>query len=110
MLQYIENIIVPYVEAVRETIDNEDVPALVVMDNFKGQVTSKVNSLLEENRIHVCLLPANTTDHLQPLDISVNKPAKDFLRQKFQDWYSQTVIEQIEDEEDIDSVEISQLI
>ena len=91
----------------RENIDNEDAPALVIMDNFKGQKTSKVNNLLEENRIHVCLLPANTTDRLQPLDISVNKPAKDFLTQKFQDWYSQKVMEQIEDEEDIDSVEIS---
>ena len=107
MLQYIENVSVPYVEAVRETIDNEDAPALVIMDNFKGQVTSKVNNFLEENRIHVCLLPSNMTDRLQPLHTSVNKPAKEFLKQKFQDWYSLKVIEQIEDEEDIDFVEIS---
>ena len=52
MLQYIENIIVPYVEAVRENIDDEDI-ALVITDNFKGQVTFKVNDL-EETRIHVC--------------------------------------------------------
>ena len=52
----------------------DDSPALVIMDNFKGQVTSVVTSLLEENDIHVCLLLPNTTDRLQPMDIiSVNK-------------------------------------
>ena len=32
-------------------------------------------------------MPANTTDQLQPLDISVNKPAKEFLKRKFEQWY-----------------------
>lgn len=34
------------------------------MDNFKG--------------LHTCLIPPNTTDLLQPMDLSVNKPAKSF--------------------------------
>ena len=38
MIQYIENIIVPYVEKVRDSFTNTT-PALVVMDNFRGQVT-----------------------------------------------------------------------
>ena len=63
------------------------------MDNFKGQITSSVTSLLEENNIHVCLLPPNTTDRLQPMDISVNKPSKDLLRRRFEDWYSQQITE-----------------
>ena len=49
---------------------------MVVMDNFKGQV------------IHVCLLPPNTADLLQPMDICVNKPAKAFLQKQFEGWYS----------------------
>ena len=49
------------------------------MDNFKDQITASVLTLLEENNIHVCLLPPNTTDRLQPIDVSVNKPAKDFF-------------------------------
>ena len=40
----------------------EDSSALVIMDNFKGQITSGIDSLLESNDIHVCLLPPNTTD------------------------------------------------
>ena len=31
-------------------------------------------------------LPANTTNRLQPMDISVNKAAKDFFRHKFNEW------------------------
>jgi len=49
------------------------------MDNFKGQTMPS----LEENYICVCLLPPNTTDSWQLLDIAVNKPAKEFYRQKF---------------------------
>ncbi len=80
MIQYVEEIIIPYIEATRENIVEKEAPALVIMDNFKGQVTPKMNSLLEANDIHVCLLPPNTTDLLQPMDLSVNKPAKEFLR------------------------------
>lgn len=104
MLQYIDNIIVPYVENVRQSL-GESRPALVVIDNFKGQVTESVNALLEQNDIHTCLLPPNTTDVLQPMDISVNKPAKDFLRSKFQQWYSTQVLEQLEGQ-DIETAEI----
>ena len=72
------------------------------MDNFKGQITSTVSNLLEENNIHVCLLPANTTDRLQPIDLTVNKPAKDFLKSCFGDWYAEQIQRQLE-ESDIES-------
>ena len=42
------------------------------------------------------LVPSNCTDKLQPLDVSVNKPAKDHLKQKFHKWYAEKVMEQIE--------------
>lgn len=71
MLQYIENIILPYVEGVRHRLRCDSAAALVIIDNFKGQITPAVNNLLESNNIHTCLLPPNTTDCLQPLDISV---------------------------------------
>ena len=105
MVQYIENIIVPYVQRLREDFgDNQS--ALVIMDNFKGQITLKINNLLETNNINVCLLPANTTDLLQPTDISVNKPAKDFFKRKFERWYSDEVMKQLQGVSDIESAEI----
>ena len=67
-----------------------------------------MNSLLEANNIHVCLLPPNTTDQLQPLDISVNKPAKDFLKRKFEEWYSGEITKQLEGK-DIESAELQSI-
>ena len=44
----------------------------------KGQCTEDIITLLQ-----CVLVPANTTDKLQPLDLSINKPAKDYMKQKF---------------------------
>ena len=99
IVQYVENIIVPYVEARRASFE-DDTPALVIMDNFKGQITSAISELLEANNIHVVLLPPNTTDSLQPMDLSVNKPAKDFLKRQFEEWYSGEVMKQLDGKED----------
>ena len=78
MVQYLENTILPYIEHVRQELGNDNQAAVVILDNFKGQVTPLMASLLEDNNIHTCLLPPNTTDRLQPLDVAVNNPAKDF--------------------------------
>ena len=111
MLEYIREIIIPYVDSKRQLI-KADKPALVIMDNFKGQVGTAVMKLLEDNDIHVCLLPANTTDVLQPLDISVNKPVKKFLQDKFQEWYAKEVRDQLgeaaglEEDVELDPIDI----
>ena len=79
MLKNISHIIFPYVKSVRERVGEESA-AIVIIDNFKGHVIDPVLSLLESYSIHVFLLPPNTTDALQPMDVAVNKPAKDFIR------------------------------
>ena len=40
-------------------------------------------------------MPANCTDKLQPLDLSVNKPLKDEMKQRFQSWYAKKVQKQL---------------
>ena len=97
MIQYVENIIIPYVNNIRGLLKDDNKPALVIMDNFKGQTTNNVLSLFESNDIHVCMLPPNTTDRLQPMDISINKPAKSFLKAKFEEWYALKLAEQLQE-------------
>ena len=57
-------------------------PTLCIFDNFKGQLTDEVLQLLEDNFIDVVFVPLNCTDQLQPLDLSVNKSAKDIFKEK----------------------------
>ena len=47
-----------------------------------------ITKLLEENNIHVVSVPVNSTDHLWPMDLSVNKTVKEYMRCKFRVWYS----------------------
>ena len=94
-VRYIKDVIIPYVENWREHFEEEKV-TLVIMDNFRGQVTVHISALLEEHNIHTCLISPNNTDLLQPMD-AVNKPAKDFLKRKFEHWYSHEISEQLKD-------------
>lgn len=52
--------------------------------------------MLEENNIHVVKVPANCTDRLQPMDLSVNKSVKEFMHSKFQQWYASEVEKQLD--------------
>lgn len=85
---FYEKVIVPYVARVRIEKQIPDQKALLIMDNFKAHRTGDVLQPLEENGVLVVFLPPNTTDRLQPLDLSMNKAAKDFLRDKFRQWYA----------------------
>ena len=89
MKEYIDNILLPYVKEKRRNLNlADDYPALVLFDNFKAQCTSNLLTLLDQNKINVVLIPANCTDRLQPLDVSVNKAVKNQLRTQFQSWYA----------------------
>lgn len=107
MKAYIEKILLPYVRDKREELKlAADYPALVIFDKFTGQGTENLLKLLEENHIYFVMVPANCTDRLQPMDISVNKPAKNFLRQQFQEWYADKICNQLSQKEGMSPVDL----
>jgi len=63
-----------------------DQRALCIFDNFKAQLISDVLQLLKDSLYDTLFAPVNYTSQLQPLDLSVHKPAKDFLKSKFEEW------------------------
>ena len=82
----------------RQQLDLEDDnPALVIFDVFKGQCTEEVLKMIDDNHIERVVVPAHCTDQLQPLELSVNKLAKEFLRRKFQEWFADQIAAQLED-------------
>lgn len=78
MLEYIEGIIVPYVEAVREYLPVAQInqPALAIFDVFAAHISKKVLSALKKANIRYVFVPAGCTDELQPLDQTIQRPSQ----------------------------------
>ena len=73
MIQCVKNIIIPYIEGVHDTIG--DKPALVIMDNFKGQITRSINYMLElHNSMSHCCPPTQLTSSSQWISRLINQP------------------------------------
>ena len=95
MISYIEAVIVPYMAEKRKQLGLDPKHSgLVILDEFKGQTTSRVLNLLQSHNLFYVIVPPNCTDRLQPLDVSVNRAAKQFLRKKFENWYADNIVAQ----------------
>ena len=96
MLRYVEMVIAPFIDAKRATLHLDKThPALAIFDCFRGQTTPEFAEVLKKHNIIQVAVPANCTDKLQPLDISINKPMKDELRRRFHTWYAEEVSKQL---------------
>ena len=88
MKEYIETVIVLYISRQKADLKfPDDQGSLLIFDNFKAQITSSILTLLDSHYVNVVLIPAKCTDRLQPMDLSVNKAAKNLLCSQFKDWY-----------------------
>ena len=95
-LELLEKIILPYVFRTREKLGvPESQKWLLICDVFKAQWTDPVKDMVRESSGCMVAVPHNWTSYFQPLDISVNKPCKDFLRNEAQTWYSKRIVEQL---------------
>ena len=68
--------------------------------HFEGQLTLQVRDVLEKNNIIAVDVPANCTDRLQPMDLSVNKAIKEHMKVSFQLWYAEKVSRQLNEREE----------
>ena len=64
---------------------------ITIFDGFHGQTTDDVVALPWQHKIIPVQLPPNCTDKFQPVDLSINKPMTDHMKQKFQQWYAAEV-------------------
>ena len=105
--KFIEEILQPYIKKV---IEPEYLPvdqkSLVIMDVFRGegQVTPMILNLYKESNIVVVLVPANMTNFLQPLYLTVNGYVKKFMDGKFNAWYSLQIGNQLDAEKQIQDI------
>jgi dihydropteroate synthase len=107
MKRYVEHIIVPYIEHVR---DEFDLPlkqkALCIFDVYKAHQDKSLLSFMEEKGIKVVFVPASCTDCLQPLHIQINDRFKSLLKSEFQMHYANEIKSSLEKGVDIENVEV----
>ena len=97
-VKLLEEIIIPYVEAVRTSRQlDPNQKALMIMDVSTGQMTSEVLDLLEDSNI----LVTN-----QPLDLTVNRFVKRFMSRKFNDWYTDQVSKQMDNGVKLEDIDV----
>lgn len=60
-------------------------PSLLVLDAFRCHKTEKTKKLLKK-KTTPAIIPGGMTSILQPLDVSINKPMKNSLRRKWNEW------------------------
>jgi len=61
-------------------------PSMLVLDAFKGHLTDSMKNQLCKMKTELVVIPGGMTSVLQPMDISINKPFKDRLRQQYLTW------------------------
>ena len=99
----------PYVEKTRTKLDDPKQSALLIWDVFRGQKTESVIEILKENNIHTEYIPNNMTNYYQPLDLTTNKWAKEFLKTKFSQWYSEQIQDALDSGKAIEDIEVKVL-
>ena len=63
-------------------------PSMLVLDAFKGHLTDSVKNQLRKMNIERVVILDGMTSVSQPMDVSINKPFKDGLRQQYLKWIS----------------------
>ena len=82
-LKFLKEIILPYVKTERRRLGLETQPALLTYDIFRGPTTDMFLDVLKVNNILSTKIPPNMTHVFQPLDLTVDKFAKDFMKAMF---------------------------
>ena len=59
---------------------------MLVLDSFRCHRMSTIKAQLKQDNTDLVIIPGGLTRLLQPLDVSVNKPMKDALRQRWNQW------------------------
>ena len=60
--------------------------SLLVWDQFSAHLTESVSTKVRSMNTDVAVIPGGLTGVLQPLDVSMNKPFKSGLRDRWQNW------------------------
>jgi DDE superfamily endonuclease len=81
MLEWVNNVLKPYVATVPP-----DIVPLLFLDSYKCYLMSSVVSKIQDLGIEVNHIPGGCTGLTQPVDVGINKPLKNRIRNKWEDY------------------------
>ena len=64
---------------------------VLVMDTAPSHINYEVKNQLKSSNIEVLYIPGGCTSMLQPLDVVINKPLKDYIRTQYLEWLDKSV-------------------
>ena len=67
---------------------SENEKPILIFDQCRVHTTPTIIKFLTQKKITYEVIPAGTTGYLQPLDVSINKPLKNHIKDKFDKWYA----------------------
>ena len=59
---------------------------IFLRDSFSVHLMEKIVTRLESLNVHQIIIPAGMTGELQPLDVGINKPFKDYVKEEYRQW------------------------
>lgn len=76
-----------------EWVLNENIqkPILFFVDGHRSHMSIELSQFCDENRIILYSLPPNATHIMQPADVAVFKPLKEYWRQAVRSWQNENV-------------------
>ena len=88
-IEFFEQIIFPYLKMTKqEKCYPKQQHSLIVMDTFKGLDNDTLKELCSKSNCETVIVPHNLTNKFQPLGISINKAAKAFIQNQYNDSFS----------------------
>ena len=60
--------------------------SMLVWDSFRAHSSAPICSMLKSLNTEPIVIPGGMTSMVQPLDVAINKPFKDRMRKKWQEW------------------------
>jgi hypothetical protein len=75
------------------TIGIEREPRLLCLDAFAAHLTPAVGGLLKRQGVTLSVILGGCIGYIQPLDVSLNKPLKDLIREEQDDHFDRHIEE-----------------
>lgn len=60
--------------------------SMLVWDSFRAHLSAPIRSTLKSLNTEPAVIPGGMTSMVLPLDVAINKPFKDCMRKKWQEW------------------------